>query len=75
MRVFMFLMILTILLFLVAIIDAFIYKSDFITEILKIISLAPGTNKWMVYVFLFIGFIYTIVSGIKGKLQKNGMKS
>jgi hypothetical protein len=75
MRVFMFLMILTILLFLVAIIDAFIYRSDFITEIRKILSLAPGTNKWMVYVFLFIGLIHTIVSGIKGKLQKNGMKS
>jgi hypothetical protein len=75
MRVFMFLMILTILTVLVARIDAFLYKSDLITEILKILSLAPGTNKWMVFVFLFIGFIYTIVAGIKGKLQKNGMKS
>ncbi|MBO1513019.1 hypothetical protein [Metabacillus bambusae] len=75
MRVFMFLMILTILTVLVASIDAFIYKSDLITEILKILSFAPGTNKWMVYIFLFIGFIYPIVAGIKGKLQKNGMKS
>lgn len=74
MRVSMFLMILTILTALAARIDAFIYKSDFITEILKILSLAPGTTKWMVYVFLFIGFIYTIVAGIKGKFQKNGMK-
>jgi hypothetical protein len=68
-------MILTMLTILVASIDAFIYKSDLITEILKILSLAPGTTKWMVYVFLFIGFIYTIVAGIKGKLQKNGMKT
>ena len=39
-------------------------------DLKTLLRIAPGSNKWMVYAFLLIGFIYSIVNGVKEKLQK-----
>lgn len=75
MRALMFLIILSLLTVLVAQIDVIIYKSYLFTEISNLYSLDPASNKWIVSLFLLIGFIYAIGTGIKEKLQKNGKKS
>jgi TRAP-type mannitol/chloroaromatic compound transport system permease small subunit len=75
MRALMFLIILSLLTVLVAQIDVIIYKSYLFTEISNLYSLDPASNKWIVSLFLLIGFIYAICTGIKEKLQKNGKKS
>jgi hypothetical protein len=75
MRTLMFFLIFSMLTALVAQIDALIYKSNPYIELFTILRLDPGTNKWMVYVFLFCGFLYTIVTGIKNRLQRNRKNS
>ncbi|UGB31342.1 hypothetical protein [Metabacillus sp. B2-18] len=70
MRTLMLFTIFTILSILVAQIDAVLYKTDLWTELKTLLGIDPGSNKWMVYAFLLIGFIYSIANGIKEKLQK-----
>lgn len=70
MRTLMFMIILFLLTIMVAQIDAVLYKSYIWTEIKTIYGIDPGSNKWMVYVYLIIGFIYSIFNGIKEKLDK-----
>lgn len=75
MRALMFLIILSLLTVLVAQIDVIIYKSYLFAEISNLYSLDPASNKWIVSLFLLIGFIYAIGTGIQEKLQKNGKNS
>ncbi|MCM3163589.1 hypothetical protein [Metabacillus litoralis] len=70
MRTLMLIAIFMLLSVLVAQIDAVLYKTDLWTELKTLLRIDPGSNKWMVYAFLLIGFIYTIVGGVKEKLQK-----
>jgi len=70
MRTLMLIVLFVILSILVAQIDSLLYKKDLWTELKTLLGIDPGSNKWMVYAFLLIGFIYSIVSGIKEKLQK-----
>jgi len=70
MRILMLIAIFMILSVLVAQIDALLYKTDLWNELKTLLRIDPGSNKWMVYAFLLIGFIYSIVNGVKEKLQK-----
>ncbi|MCM3412308.1 hypothetical protein [Metabacillus litoralis] len=70
MRTLMLIAIFMILSVLVAQIDALLYKTDLWNELKTLLRIDPGSNKWMVYAFLLIGFIYSIVNGVKEKLQK-----
>lgn len=75
MKALMFVIVLSFLVGFVALIDTVIYKSYYFPELLDIITIKPGTDEWMVYVFLFIGFIHTLFEGIKKRLQKSGRNS
>lgn len=75
MKALMFLIVLSFLVGFIALIDTGIYKSYYVPELLEIITIKPGTDEWMVYVFLFMGFIHTFREGIKKRLQKSGRNS
>ncbi|TXC89321.1 hypothetical protein FS935_17760 [Metabacillus litoralis] len=70
MRTIMFLVVFLFLILLIAQVDAVIYKSYLFVELKRITRLKPGTNFWMVYIFLCIGFLFSIWIGIKEKLDK-----
>lgn len=70
MRVLMFLTIFVLLSLLIAQIDAYLYNSDLINQLKALLYIDKGSNKWMIYTFLLIGFLYSIGNSVKEKLQK-----
>lgn len=70
MRALMFLMIFFLLSLLIAQIDAYLFKSNLINQFKTLLSLDSGSNKWMIYTFLLIGFLYSVGNSVKEKLQK-----
>ncbi len=51
-------------------IDAFLYKSTLINQLKTLLYIDPGSNKWMIYAFLVIGFLFSIGNSVREKLQK-----
>lgn len=65
-----FLVIFSSLIGLLAFIDMFIYKSNIFYPLLTILRLNPGTNKWMVFASVGIGFVYSIMVDFRIKKNK-----
>ncbi|MCM3442598.1 hypothetical protein AB3Z07_02165 [Metabacillus halosaccharovorans] len=70
MRAVMFLTIFILLSLLIAQIDAYLYSSNLINQYKTLLAMDPGSNKWMIYVFLLFGFLYSVGKSVKEKLQK-----
>ena len=70
MRPLMFLMIFILLSLLIAQIDAYLYKSDLFNQLKILLGIDPGSNKWMIYIFLLVGLLFSIANSVKEKLQK-----
>ncbi|MBU7594765.1 hypothetical protein [Metabacillus halosaccharovorans] len=70
MRAVMFLTIFILLSLLIAQIDAYLYSSNLINQYKTLLAMDPGSNKWMIYVFLLVGFLYSVGKSVKEKLQK-----
>lgn len=66
----MFLTIFFLLSILIAQIDAYLYKSNIINQLKTLLMPDPGSNKWMIYLFLLVGFLYSVWSSVKEKVQK-----
>lgn len=70
MRPLMFLIIFILLSLLIAQIDAYLYKSDLFNQLKILLGIDPGSNKWMIYIFLLVGLLFSIANSVKEKLQK-----
>lgn len=75
MRVLMFGLVFGVMLFMVAFIDVYLYKSDLFFEVGRILYMEPGTNVWMVHVFLGVGLLYSVLMSIRSKLKQFGKRS
>ncbi|MFE8701387.1 hypothetical protein ACFYKX_12350 [Cytobacillus sp. FJAT-54145] len=56
----------------IALIDMYLYKEDFLLVISTMFRIVPGTNEWMIYVTVFLGLLYS--AGVDYRLKKNRKK-
>ncbi|MDQ0230354.1 hypothetical protein [Metabacillus malikii] len=75
MRIFMLLIVFTLVTAFVTLIDVYLYESDFFTEYMAILKIDKGTNEWMVSYFLLAGFLYTVVAEVQKRIKRKRKQS